>query len=499
MDFDQLTQAAETAAAEGHVQTARRFYEEGLTRFPEHTLFLGYNLGALLQMQVGDGSGARAAYERALAGRARSAGLLRPAGLDELEANVCENLMLLSLSFEEYELWANRLERLQPENPILIHQRPRVRDLRERGHAWWASMLVTAKSGYDADPAKDSGRYAASAAILQLLLLNRRQLRVPRDEHRFAVGSYAALTVQAWSKCGVAMVEAGREEDPREFGLVLEQAVPLIEEAATANPADTDMQKALGTMRQALAAAAQHYGPASQPMVAVRGQSAERAKISWGQVAVCTLALAAVGYFLRDRLGSAWPWGALGGALIVALLFERVLSRWRAGTQGPLPNWQISVALAEACRSVGIHGLRFEMEYALIAPDHSLAIRFKPLDVVPEQKREDAYLALRCVVALSLPVIAASAPAVELIDHGGEYDIGVGAGVRVPSPAVRRGEAMVGPLTTVGQIEGNAWWVGLEPASADLEAFVSGTQKRVLKPLVAAFDRLRGQTIVLPG
>lgn len=334
MNFDQLTEAAETAETEGRVQTARRFYEEGITRLPEHTLFLGYNLGALLQMKMGDGADARAAYERALAGRAQSARLLRPAGLAELEAAVCENLMLLSLSFEEYELWASRLEKLQPENPILIVQRPRNRELRERGHAWWAVMLVTAKGGYDADPAKDPGRYAASASILQLLLLNRRQLRVPREQHRFAVISYATLCVQAWSKCGVAMVEAGREADLRECAVVLERALPLVEESATANPGDTEMQTILDNMREALAEAAQHCVAASQPVAAVRGSGAARAKISWGQVAVCTIALGAAGYFLRDRLGLAWPWGVLVGALIGALLFERVLSRWRARPQG---------------------------------------------------------------------------------------------------------------------------------------------------------------------
>lgn len=341
MNVDQLTQAAETAAIEGRVRTALTCYEEGLSRFPEHTLYFGYNLGALLQMQVGDGTAARAAYERGLAGRAQSAGLLRAAGLDELEANICENSMLLSLSFEEYELWASRLEKLQPENPILIHQRPRVRGLRDRGHAWWAAMITIAKSGYDADPAKDPGRYAASAAILQLLLLNRSQLRVPRDEHRFAVISYAALTVQAWSKCGVAMVEAGLDEDPREFAVVLEPAVPLVEEFAAANAADAKMQAALDNMRQALAAAAQHSGAASQPVPAVRGSGGAREKISWGQVAVCTLALAAAGYFLRDRLGPAWPWGTFVGALIGALLFERVLSRWRARPHGPVPRGPI--------------------------------------------------------------------------------------------------------------------------------------------------------------
>jgi hypothetical protein len=499
MDFHQLTKAAETAVDEGRVRTARTLYEGGFSRFPEHTAFLGYNLGALLQMQVGDGTGAREAYARGLAGREQSVGILRAAGLDELESNICENSMLLSLSFEEYERWASRLEKLRPENPILIHQRPRVREWRERGHAWWAAMLSIAKSGYDADPAKDPGRYAASAAILQLLLLNRRQLRVPRDEHRVAVISYATLTLQAWSKCGVTMGEAGREEDLREFAGILEQAVPLVEEFVTANPADADAQAALGTMREALGAAAQHSGAASQPVAAVRRSGGARAVIAWGQVAAGTLALGAAGYVLRDRFGWAWPWGALVGALIAAVLLERVLSHWRARTQVPAPQWQISAQFAEACQAVGISGLRFEMVHALIAPDQSLAIRFTPLDVVPEDKRENAYMALRCVVALSLPTIAANAPAVQLIDHGRTYDIGVGSGVRVTSPAVRRGKAMLGPLTTVGEIEGDAWWVGLQPASPDLKAFISGTQKRVLQPLVAAFDRLRGPTIVLPG
>ena len=339
MDFDQLMNAFETAADEGRMRTARTLYEEGLSRFPEHTLFFGYNLGALLQIAGGRRRGREGSLRARARGPRAERGLLRAEGLDEIEANICENSMLLSLSFEEYELWASRLEKLQPENPILTEQRPRMRELREQGHPWWTAMLVIAKSGYDADPAKDPGRYAAAAAILQLLLLNRRQLRVPRDEHRFAVISYAALTVQAWSKCGVAMAEARRAEDPRELAVVLDQAVPLVEEFVTANPADTDAQAALDGMREFLAA--------------VTRPRAERAKISWGQVAVYTVALAAAGYFLRDRLGSAWPWVTLVGALIVALLCERVLSRLRVKTEGPAPGWQESAALAEDCRTVG--------------------------------------------------------------------------------------------------------------------------------------------------
>jgi hypothetical protein len=254
MNFDQLTDAAEKATTEGRLRAAQTLYKEGVSRFPEHALFLGYNLGALLQMYAGDGKGAREAYEKALAGRTLGAGFLRVSGLDEMEANICENSMLLSLSFEEYENWASRLERLQPQNPILRDQRPRVRELRERGHAWYSAMLVTAKSGYDADAAKDPGRYAASASILQLLLINRTQLRVPRDEYRFAVGSYAALAVQAWSACVQAMERAGREADFGECEFVVRQAMPVVEQFMAANPADDQVKAALDNMRGALAA-----------------------------------------------------------------------------------------------------------------------------------------------------------------------------------------------------------------------------------------------------
>ncbi len=320
MDFHQLTGEAEKAVDQGRVLTARTLYEDGLARLPEHTLFFGYNLGALQQMVVGDGNCARAAYARGLAGRANSAGLLRPEGLDEFEANISENSMLLSLSFEEYEDWASRLEKLRPENPILIHQRPRIRDIREQGHAWWFAMLSIAKSGYDADAAKDPGRYAASASILQLLLLNRRQLRVPREEHRFAVMTYGTLTLQAWSKCGITMSETGRQVDPRELAVVLEHALPLVEEFAGANPADTEVQDVLGKMREALAATPEQLNVAAEPAPAVARSGRTHVRFSWGPLVFWTVLLAAAGRFLSETLGLPARWSVPAGALIGAVL-----------------------------------------------------------------------------------------------------------------------------------------------------------------------------------
>jgi hypothetical protein len=255
MDFERLSDDAERAVQEGRLRTARRLYEQGLERFPEHTLFLGFNLGAMLQMQAGDGLQARLAYERALSGRAKSEGTVQKAGLDQIEANVCENSMLLSLSYEEYESWAERLAGLEPGNPILTVQGRMVRDARERAHPWFSVMLSIAASGYDADPAKDPGRYGASAAILQLLLQNRRKLRVPSEQYRPAVASYAALIGQAWGKCGITMEQAGGTADSDEFNVVAETAIPLVEEYLTANPTDADILEFLRSFKSALAGA----------------------------------------------------------------------------------------------------------------------------------------------------------------------------------------------------------------------------------------------------
>jgi len=252
MKILELLEKAEKAAGEGFLRTARRLYEEGLQRFPEHLLFLNFNLGAMLQMQVGDGVGARSSYKQALAGRSKSSMFSKPSGLDEIEANIYENSMLLSLSFEEYEEWSSRLEKFQPRNPIIRQQRPGIRDMKKRGHAWYMAMISIAKSGYDAEPSKDPGRYAASASIFQLLLLNRRELRVPRNEHRFAVASYAALTVQAWSACGIAMEKVNRQGNFEEMNFVVEQAIPLVKEFVQSNPADREAAAALENMRNAL-------------------------------------------------------------------------------------------------------------------------------------------------------------------------------------------------------------------------------------------------------
>lgn len=77
---------------------------------------------------------------------------------------------------------------LEPGNSILTVQGRMVRDARERAHPWFSVILSIAASGYDADPAKDPARYGASAAILQLLLQNRRKLRVPSEQYRHGRG-----------------------------------------------------------------------------------------------------------------------------------------------------------------------------------------------------------------------------------------------------------------------------------------------------------------------
>lgn len=504
MDFERLSNDAQHAVQEGRLHTARRLYEQCLERFPEHTLFLGFNLGAMLQMQTGDGEGARRAYERALAGRARSEGKIRKSGLDQLEANVCENSMLLSLSYEEYESRAERLAKLDPGNPILTDQRPMVQDARERAHPWFAVMVTIAKSGYDADPAKDPGRYGASAAILQLLLRNRRELRVPREQHRAAVASYAALAIQAWSKCGMTMEHTVGVADPAEFNFVAETAIPLVEEYANANPSDAQTQETLRALKSAPAGAPRPQSPVASRSGASRASptppthATPPAGCTWMPLGAVLGGLA--GHFLLTRFPEAAAIG-VGATLGAMATFHLGRVRARAASVGAraLPKWLVTPELASACRDAGVQGLRFAFEYAVVAPDNSLALRFKPLQPIPEEKRRDAYLALRGLVAHTLPAVVSDARGVELVDAGIQYRIGIGQG-GVPAPAfgLRMGNLTLGPLQTVGEIEGNAWWVALRPFSPDFEMEFTGRQKRVLRRLEPSFDRMKGE-LALPG
>ncbi len=155
--------------------------------------------------------------------------------------------MILSLSYDEYESWAERLRALQPANDILRGQLPSVRDMRERGHPWSDVMFTLATGYYNRnDPTHDLGRYGAGRSIVHLLLVNRKTLRLSRQKWAGAVDEYSALTHRI---CADALKRVGPSRVD-EFLFIMGDALPLVREYVDSNPGDEFAAGTLASLQE---------------------------------------------------------------------------------------------------------------------------------------------------------------------------------------------------------------------------------------------------------
>ena len=171
-----------------------------------------FEAGVLYWTQIGNGVEARRHFQEAyeLTQQVVYANPLavRPA------PGACENMMILSLSYEEYRRWADRLRRLSPREAILAQQRPRIHEMQEAGHPWSQAMEWIASGYYHPDPARDPGQPACAAWIFHLMLEHRKELRLDRRKHWTAAASYAALEDVA-ALCHVRRVFLSQWDGPR--------------------------------------------------------------------------------------------------------------------------------------------------------------------------------------------------------------------------------------------------------------------------------------------
>ncbi len=119
MDFRTTAEDAERAGEEGRIRTARDLFERLVEAFPQHGIVLNYNLGCVYRSMVGNGTKARECYQRALKAPSPVPEDPNNETVNTVRANCMENLMLLSLSYEELHDWERQLARLQPENEYL--------------------------------------------------------------------------------------------------------------------------------------------------------------------------------------------------------------------------------------------------------------------------------------------------------------------------------------------------------------------------------------------
>jgi hypothetical protein len=234
------------------------------TQQPQSKVVTAYQRGTLAWANIGDGVTARNHFQFVADQCGKDPQLVNHALSRTLWANSCENLMLLSLSYEEYENWASQLTSLQPQNPILHDHRPKFRDLVERGHPWVDALQTMAAIYYNRnDPKADRGQYSCAASTWQVILANRQALRLTRDDWGVAVYEHAALTMRIAGQAGLTMEQMTRQPAvPREYLFIAEAAVPFVEEFLTANPDDATIRELRERLREFLSTSA---GPGRKP------------------------------------------------------------------------------------------------------------------------------------------------------------------------------------------------------------------------------------------
>jgi uncharacterized OB-fold protein len=204
---------------------------------PAALTLVRYNCGCLLRSAVGNGVRARACLIQATEQAAKVTNLHD--STKTLWANACENLMLLSLSYEDYEHWADELKRLHPAADILRGQVPKILDRRDRGIPWSQAMAGMAEGYYSrSDPQHDAGMYGDAASTYQLLLAHRKELRLGREDWKRAINEYGRLCLRLSGDTAVAAEKQNPMTDPSESVPIVTDALPLVDEYLKANPND---------------------------------------------------------------------------------------------------------------------------------------------------------------------------------------------------------------------------------------------------------------------
>lgn len=204
----------------------------------ERTMAL-YNIAVYYMDELGNGMVAKQYLEEAITNYDANPELLTNEKTGYLFGWALENLMGLALSFDEYDQWADRLRVVSTNEGILLGQVPVIHEAMEAGKPWSEVMVMLASAYYNRnDPAQDAGKYGRAAGIFDLLLENRKRLRVSRDHWVYALYEYGAL-MQKLSMLSVRAMEVQGSVDYEECRFYLINAKQRLDEfLATNQPTD---------------------------------------------------------------------------------------------------------------------------------------------------------------------------------------------------------------------------------------------------------------------
>lgn len=247
--LNKVTSATEKALDQGKIRSAVEQYQEAVAAIPHHGQFLHYNVACILDRYAGDGTEARSHYMAALAVKPNDKIVPRES-VEAVTACCYENLMLLALSYDEYDNWAAKLRALRPNEPILSGQWPLVKTRRDKGEPWWETLFGFSDAFCNfVEPARDQRLYGKAASLYSLILDNIASLRVPLGAYRSVGGVYGAAVGNLCCQHLSAAEQYGIILDPWEMSVVLDKAIPRIEQYLRTFPNETKIVECLGMLR----------------------------------------------------------------------------------------------------------------------------------------------------------------------------------------------------------------------------------------------------------
>ncbi len=272
--------------------------------------------GKFCWVDLGDGVRTRQYFEQAY-DLAIGAEPLARADVKEVAAHAAENMLLMSLTYDECSKWVERLRNLAPKEGVLHEQWPMLKKLVDDGHPWSAAMMMIAGSWFNPDPAQDPGKYGPAAAIIQLMLIHRKSLRLDRQHYWSCAGMYASLVVKLWANAGRTQEKLfGGKSYPDELKLVLLPAIPLLQEAVELNPDDPKLR---GSLEMVVQCATNPFGDSSKQSEMVSSNSVAGVKDRHYQEVATTISGKAQTLHLEK-------WGVDGPNLVLEYSWNELLS-----------------------------------------------------------------------------------------------------------------------------------------------------------------------------
>lgn len=248
LDFERLLERGNLKSAERWLIKTLDISDDVVIR-----IISSYNLGALYWTHIGDGEKARQYYQ--LTVRPYEENQLRsshPKAFTDITANAYENLMFLSLSYDEFDTYTEKLRTIQPSDDVLRGFVPYIQKQRESGYPWSECFEVMTQMYYDrSNPQLNAARYGNAASSFHLLITHRRELRVSKEAFYRMIREYLILKMKLFQS--VLSTQAKFDPVvPSEFLFILKDAKELVEPQIDPNYPAKDVRNNLDEINKCI-------------------------------------------------------------------------------------------------------------------------------------------------------------------------------------------------------------------------------------------------------